>query len=42
MELIVLNQSYYPFGIKLTAHVKQGLQFIHYLTIIYTTISILQ
>lgn len=42
MELIVLNQSYSPLGIKLIVHVKKGLQFIHHLTIIYTTISILQ
>lgn len=42
MELIALNQSYSPLGIELIVHVKQGLQFIHYLTIIYITISILK
>lgn len=42
MELIALNQSYSPLGIEWIVHVKQGLQFIHYLTIIYITISILK
>lgn len=42
MEQIVLNQSYFPLWIKLFVCVKQGLQFIHYLTIIYITVSVLQ